>query len=240
LPLAKLWAPRLLAFGVVVHLAHIVSASFLSHVCPVESVHFALSLSVWIAALAYLILARRRRIHAVGAFMAPAALTLMVAAQFVSVSEPMAQSTGVLLALHITASLIGVGLFLLAGAAAGFYLVQERRLKEKRIGASASKLPPLEALDTTEHRLLLVGFPLLTFGVVSGALFAGGLGASVAEVLRVLLALSTWILVAGVLVLRATVGWRGRRAAYGTLAGAVCVLLVIVVYILRPIAGGVS
>jgi ABC-type uncharacterized transport system permease subunit len=59
---------------------------------------------------------------------------------------------------------------------------------------------------------------------------------SFVEVLRAALAYLAWLLVAAVLVLRATLGWRGRRTAYGTLAGVACVLLVIVAYVVR--AGG--
>jgi threonine/homoserine/homoserine lactone efflux protein len=38
---------------------------------------------------------------------------------------------------------------------------------------------------------------------------------------------------AGVLLLRQVIGLRGRRAAYGTLAGVMCVLLVLLVYAVR-------
>jgi ABC-type uncharacterized transport system permease subunit len=88
-------------------------------------------------------------------------------------------------------------------------------------------LPPLDALDLTEHRLLLAGFPLLTFGIVSGAVFAARLDA------RAALGYTAWVLVAGVLVLRAVAGWRGRRAAYGTLAGVACTLLVLLFYVVH-------
>ena len=59
---------------------------------------------------------------------------------------------------------------------------------------------------------------------------------SVASV-RAFLGYATWILVAGVLILRALAGWRGRRAAWGTLAGAVCVLIVILMYAVSPGTG---
>jgi ABC-type uncharacterized transport system permease subunit len=236
-PLGR-WAPLALGVGAGLHATHVVTASLLSHVCPVESLHFALSLSALIAAAAYLGLRKRFRLHAMGAFVAPVALTFLVGAQFVSMPTPASGAPRTLLALHITANLIGVGLFLLAGAAGAFYLVQERRLKEKKLGGLTAKLPPLDALDSTEHRLLLAGFPLLTFGVVTGAVFASALAqSSGAELLRAALGYATWILVACVLVMRALAGWRGRRSAYGTIAGALCVLMVIVLYAVRAGAG---
>jgi len=238
-PIAPRWAPIALGIGATCHATHVVSASLLSRVCPVESIHFAMSLTALIAVVAYLALRRRFRLQAVGAFVAPVALTFLVGAQFVGIHGPKPGVPRSLLALHVTANLLGVGLFLLAGAAGVFYLLHENRLKQKRVGWLTGKLPPLDALDRTEHRLLLAGFPLLTLGIVTGAVFAsGGLGDNLAEVLRAVLAYGTWLLVAAVLVLRVLAGWRGRRAAYGTIAGAVCVLLIIAIYVVRPGGGG--
>ncbi len=239
-PEAARWAPIALGIGAALHAAHVVAASLLSRVCPVESLHFALSLSALIAAGMYLVLRVRFRLQAIGAFVAPAALTFLVGAQFVSVSQAESpEISRVLLISHITANLIGVGFFLLAGAASAVYLVQERSIKEKRPTWLTAKLPPLDALDRTEHRLLLAGFPLLTFGVVTGAVFASRLGnATAPEMLRAALGYATWIVLAAVLISRAVLGWRGRRSAYGTLAGAVCVTAVVVLYVIRINGGG--
>lgn len=236
--LAQAWAPRTLALGAAFHAMHVVAASLLSRICPVESLHFALSLSALIIVSVYLALRRRLGMQVVGSFVAPMALTFLVGAQFVSPGEqPSPQVPRTLLAVHVTSNVAGVGLFLLAAAVGAFYLLQERQLKEKRIGWLTAKMPPLDALDRTEHRLLLAGFPLLTLGIVTGAVFASGIHAG-AELLRTVLAYATWILVAGVLLLRVIAGWRGRRAAYGTIAGALCVVLVILLYAVQPPMGG--
>jgi ABC-type uncharacterized transport system permease subunit len=235
--LAQAWGPRTLAVGALFHAGHVVVASLLSRICPVESLHFALSLSALIVVSVYLAFRRRLRMQVVGSFVAPLALSFLVGAQFVSLTEqPAPQVPRTLLAVHVTSNLAGVGLFLLAAAVGAFYLLQERQLKEKRSSWFTAKLPPLDALDRTEHRLLLAGFPLLTLGIVTGAVFASGIHAG-AELIRAVLAYATWILVAAVLVLRVTAGWRGRRAAYGTIAGAVCVVLVILLYAVQPQVG---
>jgi ABC-type uncharacterized transport system permease subunit len=118
-------------------------------------------------------------------------------------------------------------------------LLQERRLKHKRTKLALGRLPALDLLDLAEHRLLLAGFPLLTVGIVTGAQFMSAMSHwSFAEILRAALGYLSWFLVAGVLLLRAVAGWRGRRSAYGTLAGVVCVLLIVVAYVVR--AGGGS
>lgn len=237
---AARWAPRALGIGAALHATHVVTASLISDVCPVQSLHFALSLAALIAAALFLAVRRRLHLNALGAFVAAVALMFLVGAQFVSISRTGAGLPPVLLALHVTSNLIGLALLLLAGTAGGFYLVQERQLKGKRAGWLTAKLPPLDSLDMTEHRLLLAGFPLLTFGVVSGAVFAARFEhASGTEVLRAALSYTTWFVVAGVLILRALAGWRGRRAAYGTIAGVVCVLLVLLLYVIQPVGGGV-
>jgi len=240
-PVRAVWAPRLLALAGTLHAVHVVTASMLSRVCPIDSLHFALSFSALIAVGAYLLLRERLRLHALGAFVSPIALTFLIGAQFVGKSsETVAGVSRTLLMLHIAANVLGVGLFLIAGAAGSVYLVQERRLRQKKkIANLNSRLPPLDSLDRTTHRLLLAGFPLLTFGVVTGAVFAHRIASeNGAEVLRTLLGYATWLLLGGVLVLRKTSGFRGRKAAYGTIAGVVCMLLVMLIYAVRATSGG--
>ncbi len=234
------WAPRLLAVGGVLHAVHVLTASLMSRVCPIDSLHFALSFTALIAVGAYLALRVRLRLFALGAFIAPIALTFLVGAQFVGQSnESVLGVSRTLLMFHIAANVGGVGLFLIAGAAGSVYLVQERRLRTKqRVAHLGSRLPPLDALDLTTHRLLLAGFPLLTFGVVTGAVFSHQTGsATSAEALRSLLGYATWLLLGAVLVLRKTAGFRGRKAAYGTIAGVLCMLIVMLLYAVRANAG---
>jgi ABC-type uncharacterized transport system permease subunit len=52
-----------------------------------------------------------------------------------------------------------------------------------------------------------------------------------------LLGYTSWLLLGLVLIARRVVGWSGRRAAYGTLAGVACVLLVMLVYVVKVPAG---
>jgi ABC-type uncharacterized transport system permease subunit len=230
-PGAPRWAARALAVGVAMQVFPL--ASDLSGSGGL-SVKFAVTLCAVSLAIAFLALRIRMRIDAIGVVVAPLSLALLVGAQFLTGQgrDPVTDFPRTLLLMHVAANVLGVGLFLLAGAAGAFYLFQERRLKEKRVTSFQGRLPALDALDLTEHRLLLAGFPLLTFGIVTGAVFAARLGdMTSAGLARSALAYATWLLVAAVLVLRAVAGWRGRRAAYGTLAGVMCVLLVIGIYV---------
>ena len=224
-------APRVVAAGVVLHATHIVVSSLVWHVCPVAGVHFALSVVSMLACVLYLAMRIRYRIDVVGAFVAPLALTFLLASYFVP-KEPAFRDS--VLPFHIAANLLGVALFTLAFAAAVAYLVQEKRLKKKKLEGLFQRLPPLDALDRAEHRFLLAGFPMLTIGILTGSLWAHHVEAgSSADIARAAFGYVSWLLFAGVLLLRAAAGWRGRRAAYGTIAGFGFTVLVLVLYLLR-------
>ena len=227
-------APRLLLVGTVLHAVHITASSFYFHVCPVEGVHFAMSIVSLLACVLYLAIRRRYRIDVVGAFVAPLALTFLLASYLVGTAQPDAHYRRAILPIHVAVNLLGDALFMLAFAAAVAYLLQEKRIKEKRLEGFFRKLPPLDALDRAEHRFLLAGFPLLTIGILTGVYWAHDVEAGrAADVARAAFGYTTWILFAGVLLLRALAGWRGRRAAYGTIAGFSFAVLVLLVYLLR-------
>jgi ABC-type uncharacterized transport system permease subunit len=236
------WAPRLVAVAVPLHAVQIVVSSLVLHVCPVEGVHFAMSVASMLAAAGYLVARARFRIDVVGAFVTPVALTFLLASQFVSVHAANApRLRSALVPFHVAANLLGVAFFALAFAAAVAYLVQERRLKKKRIEGIMQRLPPLEALDRAEHRFLVAGFPLLTIGVLTGTLWAREVEAGgAAEIARAALGYVSWGLFALVLLLRAAAGWRGRRAAYGTIAGFGFAVLVLLLYAVRDASGAVA
>jgi len=238
-PRAELAAPRVLGLAAALHAGYVLFASFSANVCPVKSIHFVASIAACIAAVLYLALRRRARIDALGAFVAPVALTFVLGSRFVGAPDRV--PFGGLLAVHVTVNVLGDSLFLLASGAAVLYLVEERRLKEKRPASLFGRLPALDALDRAEHRLLLTGFPLLTLGIITGTAWAHRIeSGSPAEIARALFAYATWVLFGGVLVLRALLGWRGRRAAYGTIAGFLCAVAVLIVYLVRGTVGGAT
>ena len=232
--------PLALAAAALLHGICLFDESYTSRVCPVRSVHFVISFSALLGTVIYLVFCRSAAIRALGVFLAPVALTFVLGARFLAVDRA-EQVSGSFLALHITVNVLGDALFLLASAAALLYLVEERRLKQRRPASVFGKLPPLDALDRAEHRFLLGGFPLLTLGIVTGTVWAHAiLSGGTAEIARAVLAYATWLLFAGVLLLRGVLGWRGRRAAYGTLAGFAFAVGVLVVYLVRATPGSGS
>lgn len=227
-----------MAAGGVLHLVQIVTNSFFTETCPVASMRFALSLAALVTVAAFLIFRVGRRIDALGAFVGPLALLFLVSAQFVNDSGVSPDISRLLLALHVAANLLGLGVVLLAGGTSAFYVSVERRLKSKQLGL-LGRLPSLDVLDRMSHRLLLLGFPMLTFGVVSGGLFLWQIDASsLASVTRAALGYAGWLGVFVVLMQRALLGYSGRKSAYGTLTSVALVTLILVVYLLRPVLEG--
>lgn len=230
------FAPILLGIGAVLHLAYITMASFVLHVCPVHSVHFILSVLALVAIGGYFVARRRFRVDALGVLVSPLGLAFLLSTFFLARPEPTESPSAVFTMAHVLANLIGIALFVLAGAAATLYLVQEKRLKKRRL-AKIGALPPLDTLDRAVHRFLIAGFPLLTVGIITGTFWARQLEfGTTNEILRIVFGYTTWLLIAGVLLLRAAAGWRGRRAAYGTIAGLSFAMAVVIIYVVRPMA----
>jgi len=229
-------APRLLAVAALGHFGYVMLASFVAHVCPIHSVHFTLSVASLFSTAAYLVLRRRFRIGALGLLVSPLGLAFLLGTYFLGKPAVEPRVSSVFLALHVLPLLVGLALFLLAGGSAALYLVHERRIKEKKRSAGRiTNLPALDTLDYAVHRFLIAGFPFLTVGIISGTYWAQKLEVgSTEEVMRTIFGYATWLMIAGVLLLRAAAGWRGRRAAYGTIAGLALAATVLVIYLVRP------
>jgi ABC-type uncharacterized transport system permease subunit len=230
------FAPVLLGIGAAMHGAHIYVASEVAHVCPVVGIHSAMSVVSFFLCCVYLALRSRWRIDVLGAFVAPLALSSLLASRFVGGGDiaPGPAVKNALLPLHVTTNMAGVALFSLACGAAITYLVQEKQVKKKKLEGVFQRLPPLDSLDRAEHKLLLWSFPLLTVGIVTGAFWTKKLEvAGALAALHAAFGYGAWVICAAVLLLRAGAGWRGRRAAYGTIAGFGFTVLLLVLYLLR-------
>ena len=116
------WGPRLVAIGVPLHAAQICVWSLVLHVCPVEGIHFALSVVAMLVCVVYVLARLRLRVDVVGAFVAPQALAFLLASRFVGPVDAEPRLRGALLPFHVASNLLGIALFTLAFAAAVAYL----------------------------------------------------------------------------------------------------------------------
>jgi ABC-type uncharacterized transport system permease subunit len=226
-------AKPVLGVGAGLHLTHFLLISMVQKACPVEGIHQATSLMALSAAVIFLLVSRFWRVDVIGAFVAPVSLAALLAARFVGMPDVAPPVKNAVLPLHVTAILLASALFSIASALAVTYLLQEKQLKQKRAIGLLQRLPPLDVLDRASHRFLLAGFPLLTLGIVTGLLWIGKLGEGGGSTLRNTLAYASWFLFAAVLLGRSAGGWRGRRAAWGTILGFGCAVLVFLVYLVR-------
>ena len=112
-----------------------------------------------------------------------------------------------------------------------FYLWQERRLKRREVTILRRQAPSLATLDRLAVRTVLFSLPALTLGLAVGLVRLLVDGDRIDAV--VVATLVTWVVWSAYLVLRATRGWTGRRAAYVALVG---FALVIVVRLALPAA----
>jgi cytochrome c-type biogenesis protein CcsB len=119
------------------------------------------------------------------------------------------------LIIHVSAAIISGGVFLLANTIAATYLILDRIESRGERNVWAKKLPTLEYLDQLSYRLVAFVFPLWTFAVIAGAIWAeSAWGRYWGWDPKETWAFITWIAYAAYLHARVTVGWRGRRAAW--------------------------
>ena len=110
-----------------------------------------------------------------GAFISPFILLLMIAAAGQETGKSLLPENlqGWLTTLHLVFAIIGEALFVLASCAGAMFIIQNGLLKHKKLGKMSRLLPSLSDLDRINHLCLLWGFPLLTIGIIAGAVFAG-------------------------------------------------------------------
>ena len=100
------------------------------------------------------------------------------------------------------------------GVASVLYLL--RRSGPARRGWP-TRLPAADVLDRVAYRITIVAFPLYTFAVITGAIWAeAAWGRFWGWDPKETVAFVAWVVYAAYLHARATAGWRGRRARRGS------------------------
>jgi cytochrome c-type biogenesis protein CcsB len=128
------------------------------------------------------------------------------------------------IAIHVTAAVSATGIFTVAGVATILYLLKARTTEPKP-GGIMQRVPDAETLDRIAHRTMMFGFPIWTFAIIAGAIWADSAwgrywGWDPKETWSFI----TWVVYACYLHARATAGWRGRKAAAISLLAFACLL----------------
>jgi ABC-type uncharacterized transport system permease subunit len=183
---------------------------------PVDT-HETLSMLGLLLGAAFLILAVRYRTVSFGIFLLPVAALLTLVPAFRPGHEVLNYPllhTGWLF-LHVALLLAAYAALLISLIASLLYLVQERRLKQKRTSQARSWLPPLETTDQIALKALLFGLPCMTAGLLIGSVVAlQTIGPAFFADPKVLLSLAMWLAYMLMIFIRRHSGLRGRRAVY--------------------------
>jgi cytochrome c-type biogenesis protein CcsB len=194
----------------------------------------ALSFFSWVLILVFLAVEFRHHLHVLGSFIVPLALVSLVSAAALPETAPTLTPVFRTLWVHVTLSMLGTVGFAVAFVAGVMYLIQDGLLKSKRFNVLYSKLPALDYLDHLNQQSIVTGFPLLTLGIITGALYAElSLGSYLSWNPEQIWALVTWMFYFVVLTGRLTVGWRAKRAAYLTIIGFAGVILTFIGVVLK-------
>jgi len=121
--------------------------------------------------------------------------------------------------LHIISIYLSYIAFFVASAAAVLYLIQNSLLKNKRTGTIFNRLPNLEFLDKLNYRSISVGFPMLTFSILSGFIWSENIHGVYwwSYNSRQAYSLVLWLIYAAILHVRLSARLRGRKVALLTL-----------------------
>jgi cytochrome c-type biogenesis protein CcsB len=216
----------ILAGGFLLHTAAI-GVHFLQTGYPnITQYREALSLYSWLMVAGFLVVQFKYRLTILGSIIAPLAfmMTLGEFAFGVGREELPVGLKSYWLAIHVSLAFLGNAAFALAFGVSLIYLLQEHRLKQKKMTTLMKRFPSLETLDRLNYVLLVWGFPFMTLGIVTGSIWAGiHWGDYWSWDPRQISSGIVWLFY-GALLHGRTTGLRGRKAAVLTMVG-FCVVL---------------
>ena len=197
--------------GFIGHTFSIGYNGFASNDFPVRNLHENLSIAGWAVAGFFLLFQSKFKLKVLGIYAAPLIALIMLAVSQVP-NTPMSQNQNIFknfwLISHVITVFIGNAAFALACGIGILYILQERAIKNKNPGFFFRRLPSLDMLDATGYSCIIVGFTLLTFGLITGFIYARSIWGR----------FWSWDPKA-LLHERLTAGWRGRRAAIMAIVG---------------------
>jgi cytochrome c-type biogenesis protein CcsB len=225
-------AMGLTGVGVLTHAAVLVTRGLATDRLPWGNMYEFATAVVLVAVVAYLVLAVRAPVlRHIGVFvLGPVVLALVLIGLFLyaEAGPLVAALRSWWLGVHVSAAVLGSGVMLVSGIASVLYLMRSRF--EERDGAATStsmlaRLPSAAALDRTAHRTVVFGFPIYTFALIAGAVWAESAwgrfwGWDPKETWMFI----SWVVYAAYLHARTTSGWRGRPSAWINIVGFAVVL----------------
>lgn len=220
-------AVALTGLGFLLHLGAVVARGLSAGRPPWGNMfEFSTTGALAVTAVFLVLLARRDErlpVRYLGLFViGPVLLTLGLAVTvlYVNSEQLVPALKSVWLVIHVTAAMIASGIFTIGFAQTICYLVQDRMERAGGGPAFMSHFPSAAAIDRAAYRMHAFAFPIWTFAVIAGAIWAeNAWGRYWGWDPKETWAFITWLVYACYLHARATAGWRGRKAAYLAMLG---------------------
>jgi cytochrome c-type biogenesis protein CcsB len=218
-----------------VHLAELVTRGMAAQRLPWGNMYEFVSAICFAAVTAYLILLVRQNVRFLGAFLMVAVVIGLGVATIWLYDDPGPLRPALhsyWIGIHVTAAIIATGTFTVAAVTTLLYLVVARR--EAQVAAATGsagasgflgRFPSADRLDRLANRITMFGFPIWTFAIIAGAIWADSAwgrywGWDPKETWSFI----TWVVYAGYLHARATAGWKGHKASVIALIAFACLL----------------
>jgi HemX protein len=202
-----------MALGFVLHTAFLYLRGQHLGRCPLTNLFETQAFAAWAAVLFFLLIGPSYRVSFLGAFTAPLVLLICLAALLspvdVARAEPMRRSAWI--EFHAAIAIVACGAFALAFVTSAMYLLQERQLKSRQLTSSFLLLPSIEQLDVIHFRLLIMGFAMLTLGMLGGMVSYRIVGHWTTP--KIVWAAGVWLLYGSLVFARGIWSVRGRKVA---------------------------
>ena len=142
---------------------------------PLSNMYESLIFFSWSIVLMYLIVDLKYHLRTIGVIASPlAAICIATTSLVPGVSSeirplmPALQSNW--LAIHVITCFLGYAAFAIAFGVSLVYMIQSKRESSHR--APISWLPSAQTLDERNYKSIVLGFPMLTLGIITGAAWA--------------------------------------------------------------------
>lgn len=175
------------------------------------------SIVMWLCSMLLFVTMLTRPLETLGIFVVPFTLTAMLMPLLES-GRSAVIDLGDGLGVHIFISLLAYSILTLAALQALLLAIQNKHLHNHHPGGLIRTLPPLLDMEALLFKLILLGVILLSFGLLSGALYVDNLF-SQHLVHKTILSIIAWIAFSILLIGHWRYGWRGRIAIRWTLSG---------------------
>jgi cytochrome c-type biogenesis protein CcsB len=196
---------------------------------PFSNLYESLIFFAWTLMLLYMIVEWRTRNRTFGTFVTPLAFLAMAYASFSpnisSHIQPLipALKSNWLIS-HVITCFFGYAAFGLSFGLSVMYLLKRPDASEKK-NIFLKLIPSRGILDDLNYQMIVIGFLMLTLGIITGAVWAhSAWGSYWSWDPKETWSLITWLIYAAVIHSRMVRGWKGKRIAILSMVGFFCVL----------------